>query len=137
MTVSPTRQAYTGGQSCCHHLFTLLDKDQKTPWQVRVECHVECRVEPPSRAPKVAIGSRNGGGVLRCLPVAERCDNSLQLHDAFGHQSSSCTSRPLTVARRVSMSKQFERHNSMVRVVLAGPAADLQHEVAVLVLQGD
>ena len=26
-------RAYTGGQSCCHHLFTLLDKDQVTPWQ--------------------------------------------------------------------------------------------------------
>ena len=26
-------RAYTGGQSCCHHMFTLLDKDQKTPWQ--------------------------------------------------------------------------------------------------------
>lgn len=26
-------RAYTGGQSCCHHLFTLLDKDQKTPDQ--------------------------------------------------------------------------------------------------------
>ena len=26
-------RAYTGGQSCCHHMFTLLDKDQKTPDQ--------------------------------------------------------------------------------------------------------
>lgn len=26
-------RAYTGGQSCCHHLFTLLDKNQTTPWQ--------------------------------------------------------------------------------------------------------
>ena len=29
-------RAYTGGQSCCHHMFTLLDKDQKTPWQVNM-----------------------------------------------------------------------------------------------------
>jgi hypothetical protein len=26
-------RTYTGGQSCCHHLFTLLDKNQSTPWQ--------------------------------------------------------------------------------------------------------
>ena len=26
-------RAYTGGQSCCHHLFTLLDQNQTTPWQ--------------------------------------------------------------------------------------------------------
>eukprot|EP00729_Bicosta_minor_P020806 gene20806-29954_t len=26
-------RTYTGGQSCCHHLFTLLDKNQTTPWQ--------------------------------------------------------------------------------------------------------
>jgi hypothetical protein len=26
---------YTGGQSCCHHLFSLLDKGQVTPWQDR------------------------------------------------------------------------------------------------------
>jgi hypothetical protein len=26
-------RSYVGGQSCCHHLFTLLDRDQVTPWQ--------------------------------------------------------------------------------------------------------
>jgi hypothetical protein len=26
-------RSYSGGQSCCHHLFTLLDANQTTPWQ--------------------------------------------------------------------------------------------------------
>ena len=38
-------RAYTGGQSCCHHLFTLLDKNQTTPWQDQpLEYHHKWRI---------------------------------------------------------------------------------------------
>jgi len=38
-------RAYTGGQSCCHHLFTLLDKDQQTPWVDQpLEYHMKFRI---------------------------------------------------------------------------------------------
>jgi len=38
-------RAYTGGQSCCHHLFSLLDVNQTTPWQDQpLEYHMKFRV---------------------------------------------------------------------------------------------
>ena len=38
-------RTYTGGQSCCHHLFTLLDKNQSTPWQdKKLEYQMKFRV---------------------------------------------------------------------------------------------
>lgn len=38
-------RTYTGGQSCCHHLYTLLDKDQVTPWQDQpLEYHHKWRI---------------------------------------------------------------------------------------------
>lgn len=75
-------RAYTGGQSCCHHLFTLLDKDQPTPWQdTPLEYHMKFRIyyqEDPSIA---NVFQHNWGGmatpteydVPKCADGVEGC----------------------------------------------------------------
>ena len=49
-------RSYTGGQSCCHHLFTLLDKDQKTPWQDQpLQYHMKFRIYYRDATPPTAV----------------------------------------------------------------------------------
>lgn len=77
-------RAYTGGQSCCHHLFTLLDKDQVTPWQDKpLEYQFKWRVyyKDATEARIQNVNQHNWGGmatpieydVPKCAADIEGC----------------------------------------------------------------
>lgn len=61
-------RSYTGGQSCCHHLYTLLDRNQSTPWQDQpLEYHHKWRIYyqevDPVANPIAGVIQYNWGGM--------------------------------------------------------------------------